>query len=418
VNIHLKKIIRPTYFAWVFLFTTFLFFSLCIFIYIDKDRQARYAYAERSYIDEQIEINKIISENERYLKITEFYSSIMSTYFVKYREKDNRIDRGLNKYQKSELIYEVYHGCRILRIPYMYPMAKIIIESSGRPFIRTKWETGLWQMRHEYAMQAKYFYQFLPEHLKKRFAFVYTGKKEELENVINSTRIELINIWGYMRMFDGSVAWAYTASHWGMDKIHKIYKSGIKLDMCTFPKEYRFKVKNSEDDVRNPLMYYYLATAYASQFEKFSTKVYVDKGYIEAYRRQASRLEREYIDMLKFVSDTMKYIVEVKENQEKFESQQKKLKLKYEEKIKYVDDEYRKLQGLVKSGRFKSFKDIVRMARGHFRWLRDEIVKEKKELYYKFLIYVYVFIVCFILFFFVIGLIATIKKILSKLWLR
>jgi len=374
-QIPLEKLIRPTYMAWMFGAMAFFFLIFGIFIYLDKIKEVNYIIKESFHIKEQVEVNKILTQNDRYLKVQAMYANIIATYGTKYHpSKGKGNNQGLNHYQKADFMKEVYKLCTWLDIPYMWPMGKCSFESAFRPYVMTEYETGIWQQRHEYALMAHYYFQFLPESLKDKIHFRYKSR-EDLLDPINATRIEMIVIWGmYNYRFDHNLAWTYIASHWGESKIYPLYDKNIPI-----PEEYIFMKKNAERDARNPLMYYGVVYSYVSQFEKFSTKVWIDHSYIAAYKKECSRLERNYIEELEFIRDWYDLAKQYHKNNLEHEKKQKKIELKWEDKVTKLEDKYRELNGYIKAGKYRKVNDIFLEGKAHFKGLRDAIRKDQKK---------------------------------------
>ena len=133
-----RTLIRPWYLAGFCVFLSILFLIQSIIIHLDRN-DIRERYQDQIQIREKITADRILSENDRYLKITKFYSSIISVYGVKFHPKKKRgNDQGLNNYQRADFIRETYQLCRLLDIPWMLPMAIATFESAFRPYAETE----------------------------------------------------------------------------------------------------------------------------------------------------------------------------------------------------------------------------------------------------------------------------------------
>ena len=177
------------------------------------------------------------------------------------------------------------------------------------------------------------------------------------------------------------------------------------------PDQFVFNRGTLKEDARNPLMYYYIINAYENRFNEFDLKVWIDQGYIDAYKKECSRMEWGFLEGWKYAQDLLKTAQEIKINTEKYEAENKRLIEKYNEKIKKVDEEYRRIHGLMKRGKFKKIKDLFLIAKLQFRALRDEIMDQEKKMIERILLISYILIILIILIFAIIGVIDIIRWI-------
>ena len=380
-----------------------MFLSFNFIIYFEKESQVRYLIKEQNYVKDEIALDKIITENDRRIKITSFYASIIATYGVKYHPGKKRDRQGLNHYQKADFILTTYKLCKLLDIPYMLPMSIAGYESGFIPAAETDYETGIFQHRPVAVAQAFMYYHQLPAAYKKQCAFVYTSA-EDLKDPVNALKIQMVLLWGLKKDFDNNEGFYVSGSHWGTHLIYPLYKKGI-----TIPDEFVFNKGTIKEDARNPLMYYYIINAYKSRFDMFSLKVWIENDYVARYKRQASKSEVGFLDGWKYAQDLLKTAKEVEINNTKYEEEQERLIRKYNEKIKTVETEYRRIHGLMKEGKFDKIKDLFKLGRSQFFWLVGEVNQDNISEQKKFLIKIYISAIIIFLLIFLFGLIEIIK---------
>ena len=395
---HLFKI---TFLTYAFMVLSAVLLILVFVIYIDGGNRVDRIVKEHTYIDRILKIKSQLTPDSTKLRITTFYSEIIARYGMRYHPKNNSNIQGLNHYQKADIINLIYTGCTELQIDYMLPMGKIIFESAYRPYVETDWETGLWQQRKVYVIQAFYFYNQLPTHLKKKYHFYYNDR-EDLKDPINATKIELVSLWGLKRMFKGNKVFVYSASHWGIGKIWPIYKKGID-----FPEKYVFDKDTIKEDSRNPLMYYYVINSYASRFWEGDVDCWIEENYIKEYKKHISKQENDYINEWKYI----KNLLDMLDEKEKKIAEIKQIDLKYQSKVKRLDDIYRQAHKSIMEGDFTDIKLVFGICKRHLKDLAKEILADKKTVLEKVLIIIYLIIFCLFLIFSIIGFLVVIKKI-------
>ena len=387
----LKKLIRPTYMMWLFA-ALCIFFLFTNFIIWNEWREESKVHDENTRIKNDVDADKITTSSDSYLQITEFYIDIISTYGVKYNYKKGKgRNQGLNHYQRTDVVKEVYQLCKLLDIPFMLPVSIAAYESAFRPYVFTtnkngeKLEVGLYQHRQGAVGQAWLAYHQLPPAYQKRCAFHYTGD-ESLEDPINATRIELVLLWGEKRDYANNKAFYVSSRHWGKGDIYPLYAGGIVPE-----KDFEFNKGTIKEDVRNPLMYYHIIRSYEEQFNKFSLKVWVEtSGYAELYRKECSKLELGFIEGWKYAQTQIELSEEIKKETERSKKKVEKLELKYLDNIKKLDGKYRQLNGYLKRNEFQHVHDIWNEGMAHLKWLRDIIRDEEKKLANKIFVILYV----------------------------
>lgn len=402
MKINIKKIVRPYVLAWLFAGLVGVLLFENIFIRIDSRKFKQDILKEQLYIREKINVHKILSENDRYIKVTRFYSAIMSVYGVKYNHRLKKQDNGLNHYQKADVILEMYELSKLLNLPVMLLPALAAYESAYRPGVKTEYETGLFQHRPSAVGQAKLFYDWLPKKYKKKLAFTYNNR-DDLTDPVNAIRIQAVLLWGYKKMFNDNQAFYISASHWGLSRIMPIYKAGIRIK-----DKFVFNRGTIKEDARNPLMYFYIINQYVVNFENFDLKIGIENGYIEKYKQTCSRYEKDYLNSWKFIKSLQDDIKKIEE----LKAEKEKMIAGYNEKIKNVDKKYREIYSMVHSGKYDSVKKLFKQSREDFyKILVDPIIRKKADNRERWLSIMYIFILIILITFSFIGFYSLIKKI-------
>jgi len=388
----LKKFIRKTYHSpWFFIAVSILIWS--IIIWQDGRKQQSVLIDTFTRIKDRQRDEKILTENDRYIKVTTFYSEIIARYGLKYHRKNEPNDQGLTKYQKPDFIQEVYEVTRLLDLPTFSLMAKARIETSfGPECVGDNGSAfGMYQHHQDAVGQAKIYFDWLPRSYQKRLGIVYRGPKD-LEDPINATRVEGVLQWGLKRQYRNDIPIYITASHWGIRRIDPYYKKGVKL-----PRYFKFNVGTIKEDIRNPFMYYYIWNAHISQWNTFSVKVNIDKTYLEKYRRACSKQEWNFIQ-------SWKYVKQLRDDVDKIEKMKLEFETKFDKQLKHIakkaidtDEKYRRIYGLATKGKFRDYNDLWPMTKALFKGLAQDLRKEKEEKKRKIAITIYLIMVVTIL---------------------
>jgi len=366
-------------FVWLTGFSILLsiIFIIQFYVIYNDNLELSKLLRQEDYVRERITVDEILSPNDRYLKVSKFYSAIIATYGVKYHQNKGREnDQGLSHYQKPDFILEVYRLCNMLDIPYMLPMAMATFESSFRPYVQTDFETGIFQHRPEAVGQAWiYYYQLSPEYQKK--CSFYYNDREDLKDIINAIRIQMVLLWGYKKDFANNQAYYISSAHWGLHRIWPMYSRGIAI-----PDEFSFNKGTVDEDCRNPMMYYFIINSYLTAYNRFDLNVWVETaGYKEVYKKACSKLEWGYLEGWKYAQDLLETAKEVELNNSEYKEKNEKLIKKYNDKIKQVDEEYRRIHGLMMQGKYRDIKDLFNLARQEFRAFRDDVMAGRLKTY-------------------------------------
>ena len=390
MQINIKHLIKPTYMMWMFAGLSIIFLSVIIIIW-NEWKDERETDKENNRIKKDIHVDRITTESDKYITVTEFYVDIMSTYGVKYNHRKGKSqNQGLNHYQRIDTAKEIYQLSKLLNISYMLPMSIAQYESAFRPYIFTTnslgeiIEMGLYQHRSGAVGQAFLYSHQLPQAYKKRCAFYYEGP-ESLKDPINATRIELVLLWGEKRTYANNRAFFVSSRHWGQSSIYPLWSGGITPD-----ENFIFDKDTIKEDSRNPLMYYSIIRAYETQFNKFNLKVWVEtSGYAKLYKKKCSKMEWGYIEGWKYAQTQIKIAKLITLKTEQHKEEVNKLELKYLDNIKKLDNKYRELNGYLKRSEFKKIEDIFSEGMAHFKWLRNTIRDDEKKIAHKIFVVLY-----------------------------
>ncbi|NIU83364.1 MAG: hypothetical protein GWN64_07755 [Candidatus Thorarchaeota archaeon] len=383
IKVKVKHLIKPTYLAYGFGFLSFIFAMQVFIVWNDGNKRVDRTIEKFTYIKDRQHIDKVLTENDRYTKVTTFYSEISSTYFQKYHEKYNVKDKwmyqGLSDSQLAQVFNMWFLGSKLIGCSFMLLPAIATRESSGNPISRTYnedgtiLEAGLYNNRYTAVMQSRGYQSLMPESLKKYFEFYFTTM-EDLWDPVNATRIEFCLVWGELIYFRRNKAWYITAVHWGNHKISRLYHNGIVP-----PDDFKFNIGKINEDVRNPFVYYFIINQYIDSFERFSTKVRIDKRYDKIYREKCGKLEREYINSKKYFQEMIELYEEEKQDKKEFEQRRKIRDKKFEKKIREFNVYCIETQAAIKEGRFKKIKDLYNVFRSDLRKFIKEMNEEKNN---------------------------------------
>lgn len=413
MQIHIKTLIKPLYFAWFFAMTTLLWFLVAILYRHDGKERVRYVINEMTYLKDRQAVNAIISSRDKYLKVTTFYSKVIALYGRKYHPKNKPEIQGLNKHQKDDFIRETYELSELLSIPVMDMLVVAKEESTFNPIARTTWpdgaikEAGIFQNRRSAVAQAKIYYDQLPEIYKKRCAFYFT-KMEDLFVVINAVRIEALLFWGSRRDYKNNPAWYVSSVHWGIARMAKYYHSGMLP-----PRKFEFKTATMKKDVRSPFTYYFVWNENVSQFMRFDVNINIDIGWYDKYKKQSKKYENQFIEGWKYVGDMVRLAEEIADDKVEFEKKREKDIAKILKKAERVDAKYKEIYGLMKEGRFRNLRDLLRPAKAHFKELRDELKKEAKTKKEKIIVVIYISLLIVIVMLSAIGIASFFIKVIG-----
>ena len=384
---------------------------LATIFYLDGNARVQLAYEEKSYMSDRRAIDKILSEADKYLKITSFYSTIIGRYGKKYHPnyKDKINEQGLTGREKADVIREIYELERMLSIPHFTLISKAKIESGFAPKASTftatgdVLEAGLWQNRDVAVMQASFFLRQMPPQMAERCAFRYQSI-EDLYDPINACRIEAINTWGCMQRYEYDPSWVIPAVHWGITRIDKYWRLGIVP-----PKEFIFNKDTIKEDSRNPLTYYYLWNENFQQFSRFDIHVNVDAGWEKAYRSECSRAERDFIDQSKFVKEAKELLEEIKIHKLEVNAEYEAKNAKVDKLIHEANIQYMKSMGMIKTGRHKNIEYVFDIYKVHFMDMIREMRKPEVDRMREMAIFGYLVVLCLLLIFSVFGVISVFK---------
>lgn len=365
--------------AWMIVWfsTTMTVICICLaFVFYRDGREiANLSIMESNYIKDARAIDGILTERDKYLKVTSFYAQIAAAHWARWSPVNNNKPKkqGLTRDERARLYREIYEVSSLLGIPLMSLPATISIESSGIPRNRTEYEAGLYQHRYEAVNQANTYFNQLPDYWKKRMAF-YFNSMDDLLDPINATRIEAVLVWGSMKQFGGDPSWYITAKHWGLTRIHSYYKNGVLP-----PREFKFNVGTIREDIRQPFTYYFAYNEYLGQFSRFNTEVMITTSWLESYRKEASKMEWEFIELQRDVMKIRELIDDVRKEKTDFEEQREAKLDKIDRVTEKLEDKYRELNNLVKRGRFKNIKEVYLLSRQYFKEMMGDIVDPKIE---------------------------------------
>ena len=383
LKIYIRKLIKPTYFAWGFGVLCFIFAAQTIFVYITLNNRNDRNITKFTYIKDRVSIDKIHTQSDRYIKIVTFYTEIVSVYFQKYHDKYNKKGKtkyqGLNDSQLAKIINLWYRGSRGTSLSYMLLPSIAIRESSGNPLACTYnkdgtiLEAGLYNNRREAVLQARRYRNLMPINLQRIFDF-YFIKMDDLFDPINATKIEFCLLWGEFVYYKNNQAWAITSSHWGNTKISKLYHNGILP-----PKDFKFNIGSINEDVRNPFVYYFIINQYISAFERFTVKVRLDTRYDKIYKSTAKKMEQEYINSYKYFNEFVDLMDEIKNDKINYFDKREKNIFRLETKIRHLSKFYKDAHKLLKAGKIKTFKEFWTVLMNDTRKIIKEIEEEKNK---------------------------------------
>lgn len=413
MNIPIRHIIRPTYMAWTALLLSVAFFFQSLWIAKVARDSADKLIDEAFKEKEALSVKELMSPTEKYLKISSMHMRIIGAYGLKYHPKKSHNDQGIKR--KADVVREMVELTELLSLPEFSMAITAKVESSFGPEARTFHpvtggilEAGMYQHRQEAVKQAKHYYGELPSVWRKRCAFVY-NRQEDLFDPINASRVEAILTWGSLRQYRNDRSWGITAKHWGLERIEKYYSAGILP-----PAKFSFNKGTPEEHARNPFTYYFIWEAHHSQFSRFDVRVYVDQGYIDRYMAECSKVEWEFIYTWKYVAK----MIDLAEKIEEDDADHKKGRAKDVKRIKELarktEAEYKKIQGIVRSGRFKHIDEIFVMWKPHFKFLAQQLADPEVKARQKVILWGYVATGALVLALALLGVIAICLKIFRR----
>lgn len=404
MTLNWEKFLRMRYLIiWTIVSTILagLFAVLVIVVYRDSGYKVDAVVDRMTYIKERQSIDRVITESDRYMKVTTFYSKIIAHYGQKFHPKYNDPEKwkhqGLSKEQISDINDLWYRGARAANVPYFALPSIAIMESSINPLSRTYWEdgkikeAGLYNQRRSAVIYAKECWDRMPANLQKLFAFKFDSM-EDLFDPINATKVAFCLVWHEYAYYQRNPAWAITSVHWGNYRISRYYHSKVLP-----PTKFKFNVGTLKEDVRSPFTYYFWWNAYNSQFEMFDIRVYVDKHWAAKYKELCSREEREYLNSMKYFKELVKLYDTLEKDKKEYEAKREKNLRKMEMKIRNMNEEYIKTQRVLKSGDFKSFKDVIRLNREQLRAFLKQVRNDKNQEMKKWIYLAYGFVIFVIL---------------------
>lgn len=350
-----------------------------VIIYVDGRNRVENVIEEMTYIKDTVAADRITTESDRFIKVTTMYSEIIAVYGNKYHEKNRPQFQGFTTKQKAAVIKEWYELSALLDLPFFVLPSIGAMESSLNPLSTTTnylgviIEAGYLQNRVEAVIQAKWYYEQLPEEYKKRCAFIYGGQ-EDLLDPINATRVTAVLLWGLKLRYQNNWAWVMTTYHWGLERIDRYYQAGIAPT-----KEFVFNKGTLKEDVRDPFLYYWVFNAYCSQFSRFEIKVNVDHSYLVNYLEACSQLEWTFIRQWKWFQEMIELSEEIKGDKIDFEEKQREHIAKWEERMREANEEFLTAKGIITEGKFNKIRDVFKLGDMAVTDFLSEIQNEKVD---------------------------------------
>lgn len=391
MKIDIQHLIKPTYMAWSCLIGFILMTILALLFWSGGRADVRATIHEYTYMKDQRELESILSDRDRQIKVTDMYGRIHSVYGKKYHSDYDKagqyIHQGLKKEVRSEFFRLCYEYSRILSLPYFTLITTAVIETGMNPIARTYkttiidgvevnliLEAGIFQNRYEAVQHALWIlHKEMSPSLQQIFSFKF-DRMEDLFDPLNALKIEAILFYGAKVRYKADPSWYVTSVHWGSERIWKYYINNVMP-----PNQFVFNKGTINEDARSPFTYYFYWNAYNSQFERFSTDVFVDESWIVSYKNACSKQEGQFIDMMKYVR-TMIEIAEARQDAlDEYKKKEDLYQKQWENKLKATDDKYRELVGLLHRGEGKTAKDIFKEGIALFKGLADDIYSEKVD---------------------------------------
>lgn len=367
---------------------------IAFFFYFDGNRRVKQERDEFNYVKEKLHVQKILSPSSRYIKVTAHYARIHSTHGLKYN-RTKWIKKGKEWWKKQGMKKEIrtqwfrlcFEYSRILNIGYFWMISVSLIETGLNPVARTFWplkeeetaedlellEAGAFQHRHIAVKDAMYYRSLMPEYLQNKFHFTFT-KMEDLFDPINALKVQACLEWGAQQRFDHDPAWGRTAIHWGLSRIYKYWKAGVVP-----PMQFVFNLGTIYESARNPFTYFFLFEAYNSQFEKFTTKIFVEESWLMSYKKECSKIESDYLTTGRYVSQIINIAESMRASEIKHNRDYLAKDKKLEKKIHLVNDKYREISGLAKQGRIENYKDAFKQVIAEFMELARQVEDKEVE---------------------------------------
>lgn len=357
---------------------------ICILERIEYSQELSAIRSERRIIEDRLVQDIVVSEKEKKLKIVTMYSAIIGKYGYKFHPNNNsgnsRKYQGLNKYAKAEFIIKAFEYESLLEIPYFTLCTIALIETAFNPIAETFWEdgtlkeAGIFQNRREAVGQALLYFRELSANnpkIAQKLEFTFSDMKD-LQNPINALKIEAILIWGLKRDFAGEMPYYISALHWGIHRVMPYYGSKTH-----FPEAFIFNKHTKREDIRNPLMYFTVFNEFYSSFCNYTTSVNVDMTWLARYKKRCSDVEWQFINSWKYLSDLKNRIKEIEEYKIASRQEHEEMILKLKSRMERTDEEYRKIMGIARSGKFTNIKDVFKLWRKSFLFFVAEVKQDK-----------------------------------------
>lgn len=406
MHIHVRKLIRPTYLAWAFM-TAFIFMTiLSLMFYFGGRADVQKTIHEYTYMKDQRELSAVLTERDRNIKINDMYGRIHTTYGKKYHPRWNASDKwmhqGLSKEQRAEFFRLAYEYSRDLSLPYFSLITTSVVETGMNPIARTYkevkqdvpgivlkkdgkfyiiLEAGIFQQRFEAVEHAFWVLEnVMSPAQRRRYSFKFT-KMEDLFDPINALKIAAILFYDAKLMYNSDPSWYVTSVHWGSSRIWKYFINGVMP-----PAQFVFNRGTVREDARSPFTYYFYWNAFNTQFEKFTTEVFIDEAWIDSYKKACSKQESLFIDMHKYVRKMIEITEARQQALDEYKIQDDRYRKAWEKKLSDVDNKYRELIGLMRRGKGRTAKDVFKEGFALFKGLADDMYSEKVDKMRKFMI--------------------------------
>jgi len=342
------------------------------------------AMDEQRFLTERVNEELTISDNERRLKIISMYGAIVSRYGNKFHpnnnQGDNRRYQGLSKWQMADYLTACYKYETLLGIPYFTLVSIALIETSFNPIAATYWdnnkpkEAGMYQHRKEAVGQALLYHKSLTQvnpGIADQLSFSFSDMPD-LYDPVNAAKVAAVLLWGLKREFRGEQPYYISAYHWGLHKVMPYYQNNH-----SFPKRFEFNKGLSDEDIRNPILYFLVFNEYYSAFSRFRLQVNIDYTYVERYKKRCSDIEWQFIDSWKFIKQLKEQVSELQDFQVNAKKEHIELLTKLNDRLNNTEKEYNKILGITKTGKFQDIRDVFKLWRVAFNSFIEEMKHDK-----------------------------------------
>ncbi len=388
-----------------------ILFFLLITIMITDAEERLWLVKDNQEYNQQFKQEALISRNEEFIKVTDFYNKIIGRYGKRYHSKNIQ---AMHPRQRAKWVKRCYEYSKKLDLPLMAVLSIALFESGFNPKADGPFnEAGMFQLRPSAVRQADSFRKKIKsKKLREELAF-RDNNRNDLEDPLNALKIACLLLYGYRIEFGSNPVWYISAYHWGGHLMGKFYYA-----KALPPENFVFNKGTLREDVREPFSYYFVWAHMDNAFSSFRQYITIPLDYIEAYRKQAGEHEIAFIDHYKFVRKLKTSIKDLEKVRSEFEEDRKKELKRVENLLVKAENDYIQMKGWIKKGNFRSLNEVWMAEKSIYKNLLKNIVQERLDFKSRLALYVSVAMLAIMAFFSLIGLYIFCRWLYRKVFRR